>query len=139
MFAKILKDSDASRKAWETRRRSGKTVTEHAYGTNYKPAEGKAKEPKKLAIDPAVFKRSVRRISQLTDDNDHGLAIAHGAKLLGMDSDRAEAMKLRREHIKVGHPTPEITRARNKVYARVMARAKEVLPEDQYKAFYMAL
>lgn len=114
MYSLILKNSEASKKAWITRR------------------AGKLNLP---ANDPKVFKRGLNSIAKNTDRNDHGLALATGAKLLGMVEEAKAVMKVRAKHFKLGGLSGELYDARNALSKKIFDYAEKVLPKDKLKQF----
>ena len=87
------------------------------------------------------FEKGLKDIAQMTDDNNHTMAIITGLKLLGTDSlikgliKKAEAIET--EHDELGHLSPDLSSRRRKIGAELDKLAKKRLG-DKYSAFHGA-
>jgi hypothetical protein len=74
----------------------------------------------------------------MTDNNDHGGAIMHGARLLGRKDLHDKAKDIRAAHLKAGHLTSELSEKRNVVGNELDAHAKATLSPEHHAAFHGA-
>lgn len=126
----VQKDSEASKKAWATRRAGSAGAGAGSVGSKPVGGAGGGKTP----IDPATFKRTVNRIAKLTDENFHTLSSAKAAEMLGRADLKKELLQLEKTHIKIGYLSPQLAAKRQALHEAVMATALAKLPSDQYKA-----
>ena len=73
------------------------------------------------------FSTGIKRIERLTDTNFHTKAIAHGARLLGLNDVAKKADDIEKTHMKIGYLSDELATKRGKAYDEVYAHAKKVL------------
>lgn len=137
-FTVVLKDHAAAVKSWITRRKNmGAKASVAAAGQE--ASLGVPKKHYKDSIDPKTFNATVKRIANMTDNNDHTRSIATAAKMLGMTETHKSLMKLDALHLASRDGlTQAMMTQRNLLFDKVMSQAKHMLPAAQYKALNSA-
>ena len=88
------------------------------------------------------FKKAIKNIAELTDENNHTEAIIQGLQFLGNDNLIKnlvkDALKIKNTHEADGHLTSAMSQKRKVVYDKMMSIAKKRLSSSQFKLFYGA-
>jgi hypothetical protein len=81
-------------------------------------------------------KKDLNKIAKYTDENFHGKAIQHGAKIIGRDDLEDKMKQINKEHIKAGGLSHDILRKRNDVSEEMFKHAKSKLHPSDYEKFH---
>jgi hypothetical protein len=79
---------------------------------------------------------TVAQIAKLTDNNDHGKALAVGAKMLGLKDLEKKVILVGELHKLEGSLPSGLKQYRDTLYDTLMAEAKKLLGDAEYKQFY---
>ena len=89
-------------------------------------------------VDVAKFKKGLKKVANLTDINDHNMALHHGAKLVGRDDIADKAKAISKQHLKQGHMSDDLIKQRSALHYELAAHAKKVLSPEQAHALHMS-
>ena len=84
------------------------------------------------------FKKETNKIAKLTDENWHGKAIEHGAKILNRPDLEDAAKQVNKEHMKAGHISGELYKRRNDIGDELHDHATKSLSPPHLKMFHAA-
>lgn len=81
---------------------------------------------------------TVKEIAKLTDNNDHAKALLTGAKMLGLTGLVKKLDLVIKLQELEGRLPNGLKTYRDSLYDNLMAEAKKLLSEDEYRQFYSA-
>jgi hypothetical protein len=82
------------------------------------------------------FAANIAKIARMTNRNEHGAAIAHGARLLGKADIADNVDRINQEHNRIGYLSDKLRLERHDLYQKLMTHAKKTLSPSDYNAFY---
>ena len=89
-------------------------------------------------VSPTKFKNGLTKVANLTDNNDHNMALYHGAKLIGRNDIAAKAKEISKQHMKQGYMSDDLIAQRGQLHNQLAEHAKKVLSPEQAHSLYMS-